>query len=281
MNHRLICRGPRVFVSVISAALIGGMSLVGAGCDSADSSGGDKDKTSSAIDFAASPCKDGTTGDDAVPELYSLYTMSDSRALEGLNCVSWKHDGVDKLSADLLNFTSACIMGWKGEVARPGPNQVDLIVENSDCDIGACGSCIYDWSFDLEGIPKGEDLALTVSVWVYPREGCDWDVDPADELEEYHLDISKDTLASGMVCRYVRPMELEWLQKIGGPYLYCTDTCDEGLECAPHPDADNYPESTICLIPCSEGDTDQPCPDPDLTSCIDGYCQLTSVWDVS
>jgi hypothetical protein len=236
-------------------------------------------KESVSAEFSYSDCKDGIEEEKAIPDFIPLYTMADSMALEGLQCVSWNHDGEDLLGVDLINFSNGCLPSWNGEAAVDEEGKVSLIVENPTCGMGACGNCIYDWSFKVKGVSAEAVAEVSISVWSYPQEGCEMS-DPSDSLTTYAVTIQEADLSSGMVCRYVNPMDLEWLSKVGEAFLYCSQEqpcIGDNLECVSHPDADRYPDASLCLPVCAE---DSECPDPTIMSCDEtGHCRLTDIWN--
>jgi hypothetical protein len=81
----------------------------------------------------------------------------------GLQCVAWKRAGA-KLSVDLINFPAGCgFQGyeretmWKGGV-RQDKSKLDFEVVWDFGSPNACGGCLHDFSFVLDGVHAEDPL---------------------------------------------------------------------------------------------------------------------------
>ncbi len=112
-----------------------------------------------------------------------------------VSCVSYEQTG-DKLHLTAMNFGAACgIMSWQGDAHFEGDS---LFVQsknaNPECKTAGCGSCIYDFEYDVSGAPVGKPIALSIEVG-----RC---VD-GDDLNAHtsKLQLPLDQNKSGTVCR--------------------------------------------------------------------------------
>lgn len=185
--------------------------------------------------FEGSGCKkesSTTSGTIAQP-------LTEDDVYAGLQCVKW--DTIDGgFRIGLTNFEGACGAEWQGQVATQGQD-VELRLVNPDCMIAACGSCIYDWTFDVRmSASEGGD---TFSLVVDPCPG-----EQAPDVESVQLPLA--TEPSGELCRYADAHALGWqasaLDTCGAAYMPCREA--SGM--------------------CGMGSTAEPC-DPDLV-CTEG-----------
>ena len=226
---------------------------------------------SNLVSFQGSACKK----DAAFAEIMPLYSTFDSDELAGLQCVAWKRaDGGMKV--DLINFSGACGADWHGKAVVDG-DRVTVTVENPRCMVADCGSCIYDWSFDVDGVDP--EAAITV---VAEQDTCPGE----QEIDRVTATIPAGA-PEGIICNYASYGSLEWHAMSTGEsgmiHMPCVGSeesedgtappCDGDMVCAENGDGNETHE--ICLAPCTE---EADCPHPDLLSCQEGLCRIAEPW---
>lgn len=217
------------------------------------------------VDFDASACKAGE------PLTLPSTVMRSEPGLElepdqyrGLHCFAWDVTASGNLRIDVLNYPSGCGAEWEpGDAAIQG-DQVSITARNAMCAFAACGSCIYDLSFELAGVDTTRPVELTLN-----EDDCTT-VDPAATLS-----LPLDDASEGIVCRETRlgiglntvcgvqhapPCSME------GPLRCDTAACDDGLTCFAKPDA----FYDACYEAC---ETDDDC-SLGIDTCQDGACRL-------
>jgi hypothetical protein len=213
--------------------------------------------------FAASECK--TRAPE--PGKQALSAASD---LDGLQCVEWSRDASGVLTLRLSNFPEPCGDAYLGAAKLASDGALELSVYKDGCQIFKCGTCLYDFDFELAGIPTDAPLRLRTGVASCESEPVNWD----DALQ-----LPLDAQPSGLSCRYVRKNALEQYASVRGtcgernmPCGTCAgtggQTCAEGLSCSSVADGDQR-----CLAGCS---ADADC--MSAMSCVDGLCQSQSSW---
>jgi hypothetical protein len=112
-----------------------------------------------------------------------------------VSCISYQQHA-DQLHLTAMNFSAPCgVMTWQGGSHFDGDT---LVVQsknaNQDCAIARCGSCIYDFTYDVTGTAAGESLPLRIEVG-----GCA----NGDNLNLHatKLELPLDHAKSGTVCR--------------------------------------------------------------------------------
>lgn len=231
------------------------------GDDSSSSSSG-----GSLLSFKGSACKkEGNAGALTAEEAYG-----------GLQCVRWKTVDADTLKIDLLNFEGACGAQWKGQ-AKDIDGGLELRLANPGCLLAACGSCIYDWSFEVKA-KSGADLPLSIVT-----DPCPGEQTPETNTATVPLGAS----AEGELCRYAEFGALGWqassLATCGKPYMPCRTgsgmcapngsepECESGLTCADGAVAGEK----VCHATCT-GDGD--CALPGIMKCEGGLCKPAKPW---
>jgi hypothetical protein len=209
------------------------------------------------VSFSDSGCK-GNQEDGALSYLYAPLDAAD---YPGLQCVSY---GLTEkgLAVDLFNFSSACGPEWEG-VAEVDGASVTVGVTNPGCVMADCGSCLYDWAFEVDGVATDGSVDLTVSV-----ETCPGEEPPATE----NVTLPAETLGQDILCRYADWSTLFWLGYGGTLHTPCGTlaevvTCEGDLECTPVGQDGN----DICVQPC---DAVADCPLPDIMLCDANLCVL-------
>lgn len=228
------------------------------------------------VAFQGSECKKESVSGFRSPMLFS---RQEEPGLQGLQCLSWQTAADGEMDFDLLNFVGACGAQWEGRAKVADENRVELTVINPDCLIASCGSCIYDWSFTVTNIVPTTDLSVEIK-----KDTC-----PGEQEPEFdNATLQNASLLQGTLCRYVPWGALEWHVMSTGESGLLHMPCSDGGEtetdeldlstCGPDMVCESLspnPREKICLAQCDE-DTD--CPLPDLQTCQDGRCLLTSEW---
>ncbi|MBX3125760.1 MAG: hypothetical protein KF718_03555 [Polyangiaceae bacterium] len=221
------------------------------------------------LSFKGSACKKEGTGGQA---------LTADEAYAGLQCIRWKSLGADKLSIELFNFEGACGAQWKGQSQALADGVVELRAGNPGCLLAACGSCMYDWTFDVK-VATSADLPLSIVT-----DPCPGEQQPHTVTATLPLTSAPD----GELCRYADYSGLGWqamsLGTCGHAYMPCrtsggmcspegssTEPCAVGLTCADGAGAGE----PVCHAPCA-GDGD--CAPAGILTCQDGLCRPAKPW---
>ena len=240
---------------------------------------------SALLNFGDSGCKrdqgEALTAGPGVSR-HALLT-TEAAPYSGLTCFSWDATGAT-LKIDCLNFGGGCSIKWQGDAVAAGGNTVTLYASHEPEDLGGtigtacanatCGSCIYDWSYEVKGIDAAKDSPLTL----IEGGSC------ASRIETYTASLPLATKKKGALCRYTDYGLLVWgLQNSGTLHNPCGITaeeqthispCVEGLVCTKM--GVQYSQDVdICLKPCS---ADADCPLDGLLKCDAGLCKLKETW---
>jgi hypothetical protein len=233
-------------------------------CGTGDS--GSSDSPSSAlVAFQSSACK---------KEALSSQALTAQEAEAGLKCIRWQPLDGGTLRLELINFEGACGAHWTGRVEK-SESGLELWAANPSCMIAACGWCIYDWAFDIEGV-TGTDLSVSIITDPCPGEQT------PDQVTAT-LPLSKSP--AGELCRYAHHGALSWqasaLGTCGQAYMPCrsadgmcalgtaSTACEGGLVCG---DAGEVGQQ-VCHAPCT-GD----CGPTGSLSCQNGLCRPANPW---
>lgn len=225
------------------------------------------------VSFNDSGCK----GGDSRPLTAGLVSQGgalltkDSADLDGLTCFSWDATGAT-LKIDCINFRDGCGVTWSGDATVEDGNAVTLFAKD-DCMRAACGSCIYDWSYEVKYVNPGRDVRLTL----VKGGSCN-----PDGTVPFSATLPLSSMSSGVLCRYSG--NGLWPDALSGSlHRPCRDSgdsssdstpCDEGLVCASTSDMNGDPVD-LCLAACA-ADTD--CPLDGLLKCEEGLCNLKETW---
>lgn len=235
-----------------------------AACGSDDSSSSSSGG-GSLVSFAGSACK---------KEGNSALTAEDAYA--GLQCVRWKTLESGTVKIDLLNFEGACGAEWKGQ-AKEVDAGLELRLVNPSCLLAACGSCMYDWAFEVKA-KAGADLPLSLVTDPCPGEQPE---------EKVTATLPLSSAADGELCRYASHGGLGWqasaLGTCGKAYMPCRSgggmcdnsgglpECETGLTCADGASA----TEKVCHATCT-GDGD--CLPAGTMKCDGGLCRPAKTW---
>lgn len=198
--------------------------------------------------------------------------------VEGLQCIAWERSASDVLSIALINFESVCGAQWSGAVAVDSEGILNLDLTNPECRIAACGQCIYDWNFAVQGVPEGTAVPVVVGLDTCPGQRS---------AEKESLVIPANAAARGIACRYADWNALGWQARVlstcgqagmpcEGTSGLCSDaagslSCAEGLTCTDNGNA----SQRICAKSCT-GDPD--CGSSGAQVCSAGFCRPNGLW---
>jgi hypothetical protein len=197
----------------------------------------------------------------------------------GLQCFAWETVGSDRLKIDLYNFDSVCGAKWQGraEIGSTGALQLSLV--NPGCNISKCGSCIYDWSFEVEGVDTSRPVPINVAIDTCPGER---------DIQTTPATLPVDVIPSGILCNYANWSALGWqaeaLHQCGTANMPCSGTsmCQSGLTSTdPSCQGDlvvtdnGDAVQTICVKSCA---VDEDCGTLGVYACIDGLCRPKNGW---
>lgn len=252
-------------IKSVAFAGVGWLVLSVAACGSSDKTGGSGGGP--LVAFQGSACK---------KEAGTGQALTSQEAYAGLSCVRWSPGQDGALHVELFNFEGGCGAEWKGE-STLSDSGLELRVVNPECLLAACGSCIYDWAFDVR-VPSDADLTVSIV-----KDPCPGQQTP--ETEPVTLPLS--TTSQGELCRYADWNALGWqassLATCGQAYMPCrtqngmcsmgasTTECEAGLTCA-----DGAATSQgVCHAPC-QGDGD--CVPAGILTCQSGLCRPAKPW---
>lgn len=236
------------------------VALLGVSC----SGGSETGKPATLKDFTSSACKSRA----ADPGQQALVSASDA---EGLQCVEWAENADDTLTVRLLNFPEACGDDYLGTAKTAADGTLELAVHKSTCDVLRCGTCVFDFEYELVGVDVKHELSIHLGSAICASE-------PMTFSDEVTLPL--DRRPNGAVCRYLSRSAVEQYGRSRGtcgqrnlPCGTCdgtdTERCGTGLTCTAVDDNDSR-----CLERCG---SDDDCADG-LTTCQDGLCQSSTSW---
>ncbi len=233
------------------------------GCLSSSGSSNPQDtgsETHFLVNFQAGECR---TGGELLVQSETALTDIETADYAGLECVSWHATGESGLLLDLLNVSGTCGRNYEG-VATMAGETLTLGLKGSPEPPPPCGPCVYDFSFELEGISENGDLPIFIEI---ASLGL--------------LVIPEDQRDSGVRCNYVQyRIILEEFGSCGALHTEChvedresrvpceqepISPCMDGLECV------SVGENDICVQTCL---VDDDCPLQGLLRCDEGRCML-------
>jgi hypothetical protein len=218
------------------------------------------------IDFEATRCKGRSTGLSlpAVARTASAQAL-DPSAYEGLYCYGWEVLDGGVLALDVINRSAGCYVQWQPGPSRVDGSRIDLGVANGSCAIAGCGSCEYDFSFEVEGTDHGRPAELQLHAY---------DCEGNEDAQGPVVVLPIDERPEGLLCRPQRNVGFDF--GCGKAHLppcteegsegSCEDACPEGLVCV----EDAVDDDDLCFTSCSD---DSDCP-LEVESCQDGACRL-------
>jgi hypothetical protein len=211
----------------------------------------------SVADFSSSSCKNRDVGGGQ--QGLRLETSPD-----GLQCLTWTAE-TDALRIQLLNFPEPCGDRYLGAASLAG-GALQLSVYKDSCQVLRCGTCVFDFDFELGGVDESRPLALQLGSAVCETEPTAF----GDELT-----LPLDEQPSGARCRYLERSAVEQYGRergtCGTANMPCGDcmsadqaSCAAGTTCTEVADGD-----ARCLAPC---ESDDDCV-PGVTACTGGFCR--------
>jgi hypothetical protein len=214
----------------------------------------------SLTDFSSSTCKNKASS----PAPQALTLASDA---DGLQCVEWTTSD-SALQLRLLNFPEPCGEKYFGSATLTTAGTLELSVYKDICAVAACGSCVFDFEYELTGVPREAALPLRIG-----HATCE--SEPITFTDQLTLPL--DDQPSGTTCRYMDAGALTWYAgsrgTCGQRNMPCGDcnqdltTCEQDLVCTTLAMND-----ARCLTSCSSDDDCK----PGLTSCQDGACRANA-----
>jgi hypothetical protein len=254
-----------------SSACIGLAVVLVTGCSDEKQGSG-----SALLDFANSGCKreraenlasEGVVARTGQPWVSTQYAAETS----GLKCIAWEAGAPGRLTVDLTNFEEACGAEWQGSAGYDPRTGLTLALTNPDCRIAKCGSCVYDWSFDV-AVPDGSGpIPLRISIDRCPGE---------QEITSYTASLPT-ARPSGILCRsanwYALEQQCSELGDCGTLGMPCGTTVDMDVSCTAGLECVNASGSsdTVCIEPCG---SDADCGTTGALSCEDGVCRPEQTW---
>jgi len=232
------------------------------------------------ISFQGSPCKNtlsisakgvAPAPDGGTPANQKLLL---DKSYDGLQCIAWQKLAEGSFRFEFGNFYDSCgIEHWKGAANVENDGKVTLHVINSGCLAAACLGCLYDWDFDVRGVPETEDARLALSVEDDDGRLCQSSRPPIE------VTLPTSDAAQGIQCRpaYRTPVQQQayahgtegQLNMPCGPEVQTP--CAAELSCGPLAS----PDDLRCLARCS---IDSDCPLSGALACQEGTCRLAQTW---
>lgn len=221
-------------------------------------------------------------GDEYATAAQAVVSTDYSAETSGLKCFAWEVSDGGQVKIDLINFESSCGPKFVGDAKLDSSGVLQLSVTNPGCMVADCGSCIYDWSYEVAAIDTSKPLAVRMGIDVCPGR---------EDIEYSTTSLPVNTQPSGILCKYASYGALGWQAavlsecgQVGMPCLktpMCTDrggtggttdpTCEGELVCTDNGNT----EQRICAKTCT-GDPD--CGSKGVLSCMDGLCRPRNAW---
>lgn len=211
-------------------------------------------------DFSGSACK------SKVDATSQALTLAAPAELEGLQCVEWERSAEGSLSVHLINSPQGCADEYFGRAELSDSGALELSVYKDICAVAGCGSCLFDFAYDLTGTFAALPLTLRLGSAICAKEPIEW----ADELT-----LPLDEQDSGMLCRPLASGPLFWhaasTGKCGTLNMPCGDCMDDHSSCTADASCVTLAEGDArCLRDC---ETDDDCL-ADVASCEAGSCRV-------
>ena len=199
--------------------------------------------------------------------------LSFDASYDGLQCIAWKRLGAGSYRFDLGNFHEGCGIEWKGNASVRQDGTVALDAVDVGCTKASCGWCIYDWSYEVHGVPEDANARLHVRVTDTDGSSCQGSTDP------YDVTLPTKDAAEGSLCRPAFRYAVAWqvMERgtSGALHTPCgpdePTPCAAGLTCGPL----GSPDDLRCLASCAN---DSDCPLPGVLGCQEGTCRLVRTW---
>jgi hypothetical protein len=204
----------------------------------------------------------------------ALVSTDYSVATAGYDCIAWEVPTGRRLKIDFYNQRGACGAEWSGKAeALPGSG-VHLAIENPECKIAKCGTCLFDWSFVLDEVDTARDLEVTRSVNACPGKS-------ESEAATYALPLA--SASRGIRCTYADHAALvaqaAQLGTCGTLGMPCNSECGSADGTAPECGDElicvegGAATERICAKPCT---SDLDCDALGVSVCSSGICRPKS-----
>ena len=197
----------------------------------------------------------------------------------GLKCFAWQTTGTNTVKVSLINFEEACGAKWEGKAQVDSNGALTLGLVNPRCLVAECGWCIYDWTFEVNGIATDHNLPVAENIDTCPGQQA---------VKTTNAELLLATQPSGILCRYANFSAIQWqalsLGTCGTVGMPCmatsmcsnsggstTQTCQGDLTCTDNGNSSQM----ICATPCV---LDSDCGTTGVQSCQSGLCRPKSAW---
>jgi hypothetical protein len=237
---------------------------------------------STLVSFGNSGCKKETLAGvsrGAQTPSWDAGVLDYGEQVEGLKCFAWQASAAGSFKISLINFEEPCGARWQGSAQLDASGALALGLVNPECSITKCGTCIYDWSFEVRGVAATVNLPVSVSVDVCPGKQA---------VTNTQVELPLASQPEGILCRYANFSALQWQANalgscgtVGMPCLgtsMCSNsdgstaqTCNDGLTCTDN----GNPSEMICAKPCT---LDADCGLTPVQSCQAGLCRPKAAW---
>lgn len=218
-------------------------------------------------------------GNDYATASQAVVSTDYSSETQGLQCFAWEALEDGQVKVDLINFESACGPKFVGDAKLDSSGALQLSVTNPGCMLADCGSCIYDWSYEVTSVDTSRPLLVRMGIDVCPG---------SQDIRYINATLPVDTQSSGILCRYANYGALGWqasvLTQCGTVGMPCINTsmcssgsnatiqsCEGDLVCT---DNGNV-EQRICARACG---ADADCGALGVLTCNGGLCRPKNVW---
>ena len=215
------------------------------------------------VDFDATNCKGGSALSLEPAVARTQVALETPDAYARLFCWAWQVNDSGTVTIDVINRNGGCGVEWSAYESRVEDNSVDLGIQNAACVVAGCGSCRYDFTFEVAGLSLDKPAEVRIV-----EAGCDGEPDDVGSAVELPIDREPE----GAMCRMLgdgfvpqcsglreRPCKPEPMVDI--LFGTCAEgRCDDGLACV----------DDICFTACEDDDD---CPLA-IESCQEGACRL-------
>jgi hypothetical protein len=239
------------------------------------------------LNFKDSGCKKenatASSGSGIATVAQAMVSTDYSMETAGLKCFAWEVVDDHRLKIDLLNFDGSCRAQWFGQAANASDGSLQLALVNPECHIADCGTCMYDWSFEVEGVNVSKDLAVTLSI-----DTCPGGEPVTMPIRSVSATLPVAAQQGGILCDYADFTGLGWqamvLGQCGTAAMPCSGTsmctstlpttdpsCQGELVCSDNGNVDQR----VCVRACA---ADADCGTLGVLSCQAGLCRPANHW---
>jgi len=218
------------------------------------------------VRFKDSYCKDSISNSE-------LFTGRNSALYKGLICISWDIETSGRALFDLINFDRMCGFEpgdenlWIGQAYQDFDGLLRLNVDWDSPDENACGDCLYDFSFEIDGLEFSEALDVTTG-------NCTGN---CDNWSGFKVTIPVYRMPAGIICKYADVEHILASTRVPDDWKRGTlhmppkqGECEEDLTLIEKKEGEE-----LCAATCS---STKPCPLEEILECQSGICQLIETW---